>query len=130
MENPRVLIDTSVVIDFLRKKNKQKAVLWAIKENCSCFMSSITYFELMAGATSESKQEDVKKVCKWVPVLNLDENIAGLAANIFRKLKKDNNLIEFRDIFIAATAIWHEFSLATFNDNHFERVNNINLYHF
>jgi len=46
MANPRVLTDTSVIIDFLRKQNKRNAVLWRIRENNKCFMSSVTLFEL------------------------------------------------------------------------------------
>ncbi len=59
MENPRILVDTSVIIDFLRKQYKEKTLLWALKENNPCFMSSVTYFELLAGATNDSKQDDV-----------------------------------------------------------------------
>lgn len=128
MENPGVLVDTSIIIDFLRKKNKQKTVLWTIKANCSCFMSSITYFELMAGATNEAKHEDIKKVCKWIPVLVFDENTAEIAARIYRQLKQQNKLIEFRDIFIAATAMNKNYDLATFNSTHFKRVQNLNFY--
>ena len=49
MENPRVLTDTSVIIDFLRKKNKKNSALWQIRENSKCFMSAVTLFELQCG---------------------------------------------------------------------------------
>jgi hypothetical protein len=42
MENRRVLTDTSVIIEFLRKEKKEKSWLWKIKETSDCFMSSIT----------------------------------------------------------------------------------------
>ena len=128
MENPGILVDTSVIIDFLRKQYKEKTILWALKESSSCFMSSITYFELLAGATNESKQDDVNKICKWIPVLNFEENSARVAAKIYRELKSDNKLIEFRDIFIAATALWYNFSLATLNNTHFKRIRNLHLH--
>ncbi|WP_084605070.1 type II toxin-antitoxin system VapC family toxin [Desulfonatronum thioautotrophicum] len=128
MENPRILVDTSVIIDFLRKQYKEKTLLWALKENNTCFMSSVTYFELLAGATNDSKQDDIKKVCKWIPVLDFEEGSARFAAEIYRELKKDNNLVEFRDIFIAATALQHDFPLASLNNAHFERIKSLHLH--
>ncbi len=42
MADRGILIDTSVIIDFLRKKNKQNSILWKLKEKHDCFMSAIT----------------------------------------------------------------------------------------
>ena len=75
-----ILIDTSVIIDFLRKKDKQKTLLWEIRSSHRCHLSVITLFELYAGATSEEKRSDVEKIAAWIDPLELDAVIAAKAA--------------------------------------------------
>jgi len=127
MEYPRILIDTSVIIDFLRKKNKQKSVLWRIKEKYECFISTVTLFELQCGSKTEQHSKDIYKLRKWIEIIPFDENISEVSAIIFQNLRAKNQLIEFRDIFIAATAISRDLLLATFNLSHFKRIQNLNL---
>ena len=127
MEDRRVLIDTSIIIDFLRKDKKDKTFLWKIKNNSTCFMSSITFFELLSGVKTERHFEDLKKISKWIKSLNFDDNIAFIAADIYKKLRKNNKIIDYRDIFIAATANYHNLIVATINKGHFERIEDITL---
>jgi len=122
MVNPRVLTDTSVIIDFLRKKNKRNSVLWRIRENNAYFMSSVTLFELQCGAKTEKHSED-----KWIRTIPFDNEIAEISSIIYQHLKWEHKLIEFRDIFIAATAIAENLCVATLNAKHFERIKDIDL---
>ena len=41
--------------------------------------------------------------------------------------RKKNKIIEFRDIFIAATAITNDMPLSTLNIEHFERIDDLEL---
>ncbi|MBW2740875.1 MAG: type II toxin-antitoxin system VapC family toxin [Deltaproteobacteria bacterium] len=41
--------------------------------------------------------------------------------------RKKNKIIEFRDIFIAATAITNDMPLSTLNIKHFERIDDLEL---
>jgi predicted nucleic acid-binding protein len=36
MENRTVLVDTSILIDFLRKERKDKTILWQLREQSPC----------------------------------------------------------------------------------------------
>ena len=128
MAGTRVLVDTSIIIDFFRKKKKSKSILWKVKDSSKCSMSSITLFELLSGAKNEQHFEDIKIISNWIETICLDDEIAKLSAMIYRDLKKGNQLIEFRDIFIAATAQHHQFFLATLNVKHFDRIQGIVLY--
>ena len=127
MAHRDILIDTSVVIDFLRKKKKNRSLLWRLRENYNCFMSVITVFELFAGAVNEQKTQDIQKIIKWIEAILLDSKIAELSAQFYRDLKHRNEEIEFRDIFIGATAIFNGFPLATLNRKHFIRLPGILL---
>ena len=90
-------------------------------------MSAVTLFELQAGAKTETHQQDIAKLQKWTTVLDFDASCAEVAGNIFQELKNRNSIIEFRDIFIAATAIVHQLEIATLNQNHFARIDEIQL---
>lgn len=127
MADRGILIDTSVIIDFLRKKEKRNSILWKLKEKHNCFMSAITLFELFSGATDEQKFEDVRKIAKWIEPILFDDPIAELSGKIYRDLRQEKQLIEFRDIFIGATAIHYDYPLATLNQKHFNRIKRLNL---
>ena len=128
MASANVLIDTSVIIDFLRKKKKKDSLLWKVRENNQCYLSVITLFELYAGATSDEKQADVGKIAAWITPVEIDAVIAANAAMYYRNLRVQNRILEFRDLFIAATAVHHHFQLATLNAKHFKRIKDLTLF--
>ncbi len=127
MAPSRVLIDTSVIIAFLRKKDKQRTHLWKIRNVNTCFLSVITLFELYAGANTREKKTDVEKIATWITPVEFDAAIAAKAALFYQDLKSQNRTIDFRDIFIAATAVRHDFQLATLNIRHFSRIKELAL---
>jgi len=123
MENRRILIDTTVLIDFLRKKKKEKSLLWKLREKYSYIaISVISVFELFAGATDEQKENDVKGLLKWFDIIGLDEEIAEMCGKILIELRKSNKLIEYRDLFIGVSALFYDLKLVTLNIRHFDRI--------
>ncbi|MBX6422010.1 type II toxin-antitoxin system VapC family toxin [Thermosulfurimonas sp. F29] len=56
------------------------------------------------------------------------QEIAKRSAEIYKRLKANNQLIEFRDIFIGATALEMELPLITLNEVHFNRIKGIKIY--
>ncbi|GAB6888524.1 hypothetical protein JCM13304A_20230 [Desulfothermus okinawensis JCM 13304] len=129
MENRDILIDTSIIIEFLRKQNKQLSYLWKIKEaGFNCLISTITVFELYAGAITKRHKKDLNKLMKWMDVIPLTTEIAQRSAEIYKDLKSQNQPIEFRDIFIGATAVEVNVLLLTLNEKHFKRIKGIKIY--
>ncbi|HED36842.1 MAG TPA: hypothetical protein ENI76_01140 [Ignavibacteria bacterium] len=57
MANSKILINTSIIIDFLRKKDKRKSIFWKIINKYDCCVSTITHFELFCGANTSDKIE-------------------------------------------------------------------------
>ena len=127
MENTKLLIDTSIIIDFLRKKNKSKAIFWEYIQNYDCYISTITHFELFCGANSELKRAELNIILNHLTIVEFDKETSLKSAEIFINLKKRNNLIEFRDIFIASTAIMLKIPLSTLNIKHFNRIEELDL---
>ncbi len=62
-----------------------------------------------------------------IPVLSFNQEVAEKAAIIYQELRKTNELIEFRDIFIAATAIVHHLPVITKNSKHFTRIKELKV---
>jgi tRNA(fMet)-specific endonuclease VapC len=122
-----MVVDTSIFIEYLRAKDKKKSALFAIPDSTQLFISSVTMYELLMGATDESKQKDIKLLTEDIPVLPFDESVSKKAAEIYHQLRFENNMIDFRDIFIAATCLVFELPLKTLNKKHFERIKELNI---
>jgi predicted nucleic acid-binding protein len=127
MDNPKLLIDTSIIIDHFRKKDKTNTQLINFYQKYLLHISSVTVFELYNGASTSEKVRDIELLLKNVRVIDFSAKIAFEASKIYRQLLSENKVIEFRDIFIASTAKVNKLPLATLNISHFERIKGIKL---
>lgn len=118
----RVLVDSSVLIDFFRKRNKEKSALYRLAERHALCMSVITVFEVKAGIVSARQERDYGRLAANIEVLPLDEDCIEPAVEAYQDLKSRNALIGLADLLIAATAVRHDLAVATLNEKHFERV--------
>ena len=127
MAHPRLLIDTSIIIEHLRKQNRRMSVFYNIVETYDLYISTVVEFELHIGATDLQKRQDVQEILTWCTSLPLTSPIAEQAASIFRELRRTNQLIEIRDILIGATAMNHGLPLMTLNRKLFGRTAGLQL---
>ena len=126
MENRGVLIDTSILIDFFRKENKKSSTLYKIQENRTLYASTITEFEFLAGVKDE-KILSLRHFFSRINILPFDSKAAVKANSIFKDLKRKNQIIEFRDIFIAATALANHLPISTLSFVHFKRIKDLEI---
>jgi tRNA(fMet)-specific endonuclease VapC len=122
-----MVIDTGIFIEHLRAKDKLHTTLYLIPENMELSISAVSLYELFMGAATREKEDDLNSITEDINVLPFTNNVAIKAAQIYHLLKKQNKLIEFRDIFIAATCIVNELPLLTFNKKHFNRIEGLKL---
>ena len=127
MERTGMVVDTSIFIEFLRAKDKTKTALFLIPDIYHLYISSVTLYELLIGANSPEKVNDIKILTESLPVLAFNEDVASRAAQIYLHLRQQNKMIEFRDIFIAATCIVNDLPVKTLNLKHFERIDGISF---
>ncbi|HEY8929912.1 MAG TPA: type II toxin-antitoxin system VapC family toxin [Mucilaginibacter sp.] len=127
MENEIILLDTSILIDFYRKKIKEKSAFFHLTGKYNLFaVSIITEYEIMIGS-------DANRVDYWngffnrVTILPFDKAANDTAIEITKQLKASNKLIEVPDIFIAATAKANNLKIATLNKKHFERISGLEI---
>jgi predicted nucleic acid-binding protein len=122
MADKIVLVDTSILIDYYRKTDKERSV-WInlVRQGYSFCVSAVTKYEIYAGATP-------KQLTFWnsiflaITFMPLDEISVDTAVAINSELKKKRKQIDLADLFIAATAIAHNLSLVTLNKKHFDRI--------
>ena len=122
-----LVIDTSVFIEYLRAADKKKTVLFRLAESKKMSLSAISHYELLMGANTANKKMDIQLVIQDLPIIPFDEFVTAHAAEIYHHLKKINQLIDFRDLFIAATCIAYKLPLKTLNTKHFARISNLEL---
>lgn len=118
-----MVVDTNIFIEHLRAKEKSKTNLFQLLDGSKkIFISAVSVYELYIGATTLEHENRIHLLIEDIPVLTFTYDIAFRAAQTFRQLKAKNQVIEFRDIFIAATCIAHHLPITTLNKKHFERI--------
>ena len=125
MESSGMVIDTYIIIDFLRSKNKTNTEVYKIPDETIIHISAVSLYELLMGATDEQKREDVRLITEDLIVLPFDDGVSVRASEIYHTLRKSNLMIEFRDIFIAATCLTFNLPIKTRNRKHFTRISNL-----
>ncbi|MCX6153167.1 MAG: type II toxin-antitoxin system VapC family toxin [Candidatus Kapabacteria bacterium] len=122
----RILIDTSILINYYREKNIEKTMFYQLTSVYDFSISIITEFEFLVGFNDE-KLDFAKEIIKEMQIFNINKDISEIARRLYIKLKKINKMIPFTDLFIAATAVYHQLPLATLNKKHFENIEEIIL---
>lgn len=122
-----MVIDTGIFIDHLRAKNKLKTTLYSLPPDAELFISAVSLYELYMGATTSEKEHDVKLITEDLSILAFSDAVALEAAKIYHQLKVANKMIEFRDIFIAATCIANDLPIVTLNQKHFSRIKGLKI---
>jgi predicted nucleic acid-binding protein len=79
------------------------------------------------GATNKEKENDIRNITEDLSILPFTAAVAQKAAQIYHQLRLSNQLIEFRDIFIAATCIVNEMPIVTLNRKDFERIDGLRI---
>lgn len=122
-----ICLDTSVLIDFFRKKDKSKSFFFELADSYDEFaVSSVTEFEIYIGSNPDSDQfwdEFFQKIVS----LPFDSLANKQAIEIDRQLKKISKQIDIPDLMIAACAISNGLKLATLNSKHFSRIGQLEI---
>jgi len=127
VEKELICLDTSILIDYFRKSNKENAVLFKLISNRFNFaVSVITVFELYNGA-KDNQIEYWDDFINDYEVIPFDERANIYAIEISNNLRKRNKMIELPDIFIAATSIAYDLKFATLNVKHFDRIEGLKM---
>lgn len=108
----KILVDTDVLIDFLRQRASAKQLLEAAVQSHDLFCSVITLAELMAGMRP-SEQTATEALLAGLTLLPVTEPIARTAGAL--RAHAGPRKIMLPDCLIAATAMEESCLLLTFN---------------
>jgi len=122
-----ILVDTSILIDYFRKSDKQhSALVELLDQGFSFCISSITEFEIYSGSNDQQLQF-WEALLNQIEVLPFDGPAARMAVEIQSDLKRRKKQIAIPDLFIAAIAKSNNLSVSTLNRKHFERIEGLTL---
>lgn len=111
-----VLLDTDVVIDFLRG---QRVAVRFIKDHAEeIHLSVITVAELFSGVKGDDEGQELAQLLKIFPIVDITMDIARMAGE-WRQKYGPSHGIGLPDCLIAATAKRHRLTLQTLNTRHF-----------
>jgi tRNA(fMet)-specific endonuclease VapC len=117
-----ILLDSSILIELFRKKDKTKTLFYQLaKTSDDLCISSITYYEIGIG-NRKLHTEYWESLCENLRVIPFDKACSNSAVAIYLELLKANNMIDLADILIGATAVSHSIPIATLNVKHFDRI--------
>ncbi len=117
-----ICLDTSVVIQYLRKRNKSETELFKLAEAYTkMFLPAISHYEIIRGLTEAHKKEWDNLSSHFI-ILPFDEAASVTAAIIYKNLKSKNQQLDTADLLIASIALSNNLSLATLNKKHFTRI--------
>jgi predicted nucleic acid-binding protein len=132
MEHNRTIIDTDILIDFLRNRKESVAFVTQLEEKKTLLSTTaVNAFELYYGA-HKSKQsaktlQATKKLLDRLILFPLTPRSAQRASRIYAELELEGHPIGLRDTFIAAIALTRRCSVATQNTGHFEKVKGLTV---
>jgi predicted nucleic acid-binding protein len=124
------LIDSDVLIDYLRGLNQARIFLLQESAERKLFIAILSFVEIYSGEETRDlkRRKLIDEFLNSFEIIPLDKNIAKQAGQIRRDYNKP-----FADAIIAASAISYDLILITKNEKHFSGVKNlktINPYQF
>ncbi len=126
-----VLLDTTVAIDHLRRRNAQ--LVQHLQSGGLLYLPLTGLGELHAGVECSSQPvrvlAGVQALLNSVTILHPDEATARHYGRIYAELAKAGTPIPQNDIWIAALAREYQMPIAT-RDNHFSRVAGVSVFNW
>lgn len=111
-----ILLDTDVLIDFLRGRERARNYLISVLEAADLCCSTVTVAEIHAGM-KEHERIKTTELLDSLTIIDVTRDIAE-KAGAYRRLIKSQD-IELNDCIIAATAFMRHAVLATGNVRHY-----------
>jgi len=110
-----ICLDSSVLIEYFRKKNKSDTLFPKLSLRYSGFIIPVVvHYEIYAGCIPQQKSFWENLFSDFI-IIPFTGSITHRAVSLSKELKGMNSLIDFKDLIIAASAVNHNFPLATLN---------------
>ena len=121
-----IVADTSVLIDYLNKRDPHHARVRGLIESGQLATTVITRFELLVGSRATT-EPSIRALLAALPCRGIDADIADQAGAIGNELDRTGRRIGAADTLIAAIVLANGDSLLTGNVEHFKRVKGLQI---
>lgn len=112
------LLDTNILILYLRKTEGYYELLDALAADDTLFISAITRLEIIRGMR-DRERESTFNILDSLETIEISINVADKAGELIRTWRTKGVILEDADALIAATALEHGLALVTTNAKHF-----------
>ena len=123
----KVVLDTNILVDFLRQPKKATLFEKLVKEKkLKILLPAVVLTELYVGrsAAKPSQQRRLEEIFKKTELVLADKNISKRAGI----LMCDFPHLYLADALVAATALEKKAFLCTLNKSHFKKIPSLTLY--
>ncbi|MBF8251261.1 MAG: putative ribonuclease [Deltaproteobacteria bacterium] len=127
LESRTVCVDTDIVIDYLRGKNKNQDILPALIKRHEIYISPVAIYELYYGGHYSGKLGPVDDVLAMMVPLDWTVEDSKKAAQIHVSLSKAGETLSVKDVLIAGQCLSRSIPLITRNISHFKRVKGLKV---
>jgi tRNA(fMet)-specific endonuclease VapC len=124
----RPVLDSDVLIDYLRGAGPGRDLLARLAPNAGYVVTAVSAFELALGRSFEHQSAGIGAVLA-VPCLPLTRAAGLRAAALVRSLRQRERTIEFRDAMQAGICLEAGATLVTRNLKHFGMVDGLAVEH-
>lgn len=125
------LLDTNILTAFLKTHSRVVGQMERyLDEVGRPNISIITYYELLRGLKelgNARKLADFEDLVNHLQVRLLTRRVIGIAAGLYVGLRQRGEPLEDADILIAATALAYDLVLVTDNEQHFQRISELEI---
>ena len=125
--NGKILVDTSVWIEFFKIDSEIGDSLASLIINNSVIMCGIVLFELLQGVKSETERSAILNAVSELPYIEMNNILWQKSSLLSTSLRKNGITLPVSDILIATIALEHNISIFTL-DKHFESISGVALY--
>ncbi len=87
MDTSTALLDPSILIEYFRKQDKSKSILFQLVGKYHLSISAITVFEIKIGIQTQTQQNDYDILTKNIEILHVDSACIAEAVVIFVSLE-------------------------------------------
>ena len=124
-------VDTDVIVDYLRGREPGRSAFTKWRRKAEVYITSITAFELLLGASLSSKRErriiEVESLLDQHSILTFTRESARKAAEKGAELRVEGIPVEIRDLFNASICLTRKIPILTKNKAHYERIKDLTV---
>ena len=125
MERSDLIIDSDVIIDFLRRRSD---VSLDALTRFRCHITAITLYEIQSAAIrSERQAKQFAQALQYTTILPFDAEAAIQAAELGRELRQQGQPIGLPDTLIAGICLSRDMPLLTRNVRHYQRISGLHV---